>query len=98
MRRKRIEEWGKGMTGMLLLICLVLCALLFKAYLDGKFHSVETLREYVAGFGIMAPLVLTAIQAAQVVLPVLPGFSDALWEQLCLDGWEDFGATTLESV
>ena len=74
MSRKRIEEWGKGMTGMLLLICLVLCALLFKAYLDGKFHSVETLREYVAGFGIMAPLVLTAIQAAQVVLPVLPGF------------------------
>ena len=74
MRRKRIEEWGKGMTGMLLFICLVLCVLLFKAYLDGKFHSVETLREYVAGFGIMAPLVLTAIQAAQVVLPVLPGF------------------------
>lgn len=97
MRRKRIEEWGKGMTGMLLLICLVLCALLFKAYLDGKFHSVETLREYVAGFGIMAPLVLTAIQAAQVVLPVLPGFFGCIVGAVMF-GWEDFGATTLESV
>jgi len=48
--------------------------LLFKAYLDGKFDSVDTLQKYIAGFGLMAPVILTAIQAAQVVLPILPGF------------------------
>lgn len=55
-------------------MCLCFTAVLFKAYLDGKFHSVETLKTYVAGFGIFAPAMLTAIQAAQVVVPVLPGF------------------------
>jgi len=35
---------------------------------------VETLRVYVDSFGIWAPLILTLIQALQVVLPVLPGF------------------------
>lgn len=34
----------------------------------------DTLQKYIAGFGLMAPVILTAIQAAQVVLPILPGF------------------------
>ena len=71
---KRIEQWKKWMTALLLLLCLALCAVLFKAYLDGKFDSVETLQSYISGFGLLAPVVLTAIQALQVVIPVLPGF------------------------
>ena len=71
---KRIEQWKKWMTALLLLLCLALCAVLFKAYLDGKFDSVETLQSYISGFGLLAPVVLTAIQALQVVVPVLPGF------------------------
>lgn len=71
---KKISRWKKLSAILLLIFCIVLCAMLFKAYLDGKFSSVETLQTYVAGFGIMAPVVLTCIQAAQVVLPVLPGF------------------------
>lgn len=65
---------GKMVTAIFLMVCLLFCALLFKAYVDGRFDSVETLQEYIAGFGLMAPFVLTAIQATQVVLPVLPGF------------------------
>lgn len=61
-------------TAIFLILCLLFCALLFKAYMDGRFDSVETLQQYIAGFGILASLVLTVIQAAQVVLPVLPGF------------------------
>ena len=71
---KRIEQWKKWVTALLLLLCLALCAVLFKAYLDGKFDSVETLQSYISGFGLLAPVVLTAIQALQVVIPVLPGF------------------------
>ena len=61
-------------TAALLILCLALGAVFFKAYMDGKFDSVETLHAYVRGFGIWAPLMLTAIQAMQVVFPVLPGF------------------------
>ena len=65
----------KTVTALLLLsLCLIMCVILFKAYREGKFDSAETMQEYIAGFGIMAPIMLTAIQAAQVVLPVLPGF------------------------
>ena len=64
----------KWITAFLLLMCLAFCAALFKAYLDGRFHSVETLQRYIAGFGLLGPVILTGIQAVQVVLPVLPGF------------------------
>lgn len=44
------------------------------AALSGKFQSVESLQEYIRGFGLMAPVILILIQAFQVVVPVLPGF------------------------
>lgn len=71
---KRVDIWKKALTAILLILCLALCAVLFKAYLDGKFDSVETLQGYILGFGLLAPLILVAIQAMQVVIPVLPGF------------------------
>ncbi|WP_065541757.1 TVP38/TMEM64 family protein [Blautia pseudococcoides] len=74
IRIKQTENWKKWITAIFLLVCLAFCVLLFKAYLDGKFDSVDTLQKYIAGFGLMAPVILTAIQAAQVVLPILPGF------------------------
>lgn len=74
MPEKQAGKWKKWMTAGLLALCLAITAALFKAYLDGKFDSVETLQQYIAGFGMMAPLILVVIQAAQVVLPVLPGF------------------------
>lgn len=46
----------------------------FKAWIDGKFDSVETFKIYMSKFGVFAPLILTVFQAVQVVLPVLPGF------------------------
>ena len=54
-------------------LCVAFAAVLLKAYFDGKFNSVETFQQYVAGFGLAAPLFLMAFQAAQVILPVLPG-------------------------
>lgn len=68
------DGWKKWLSAGLLLICIALLAVLFKAYLEGKFDSVDTLQSYVAGFGFLAPLILTVIQAGQVIIPVLPGF------------------------
>lgn len=45
-----------------------------KQFFDQKFDSVESLQNYLKGFGISAPLVLVAFQALQVVVPVLPGY------------------------
>lgn len=62
------------LTSLLVIFCFFISAFMIKAYLDGKFDSVESLREYISGFGIFAPLILTLIQALQVVIPILPGF------------------------
>ncbi len=74
MMIEQAEKWKKRMTALFFIFCIALCGVLFKAYLDGKFDSVETLQQYIAGFGLLAPVVLVTVQAAQVVLPVLPGF------------------------
>ena len=52
---------------------MAFAVVLLKAWLDGNFDSVDTFQKYVAGFGLIAPLFLMAFQAAQVILPVLPG-------------------------
>ena len=67
-------SWKKAATAALLILCVSLGAVFLKAYMDGKFDSIETLHAYVRSFGVCAPLVLVAIQALQVVIPVLPGF------------------------
>lgn len=67
-------NWKKAASAALLITCLAIVAVFFKAYLDGKFNSVDTLHAYVRGFGALAPVVLTIIQITQVVIPVLPGF------------------------
>ena len=43
-------------------------------HIYGRFHSVDTLQEYIRSFGLIGPMILIAIQAFQVVIPVLPGF------------------------
>lgn len=37
------------------------------------FTSQEALENFLAGFGLMAPLIFVVIQAVQVVIPILPG-------------------------
>lgn len=54
--------------------CAIIIVFLIKSYMDGYFHSVDTFKGYILGFGIFGPLVLWAIQLFQVVIPILPGF------------------------
>lgn len=74
MRMERILKGKREITVLFSTICVLIVVFFIKAYIDGKFSSAETLRAYIAGFGILGPLVLTALQAVQVVVPVLPGF------------------------
>ncbi len=68
------KNWKKLLTVMVSLFCFLILGVIIKAYLDGRFESVETLQNYIKGFGIFAPLILILIQALQVIVPVLPGF------------------------
>lgn len=61
-------------TGLLIFLLLLAAAFVFSGWAGGHFKSVESLRDYLNGFGAMGPLILLLIQALQVVLPVLPGF------------------------
>lgn len=60
--------------------------ILIKGWIGGSFHSMDTLREYVASFGIWAPVVLTLIQLFLTILPVCTSFTG------CVVGAALFGA------
>ena len=85
MAQKEIKIKNTMMASLIFLL-LVAGIFMIKGYLDGHFSSVESLRRYIAGFGIFAPLALILIQMLQVVLPVLPGFLG------CFAGAGMFGA------
>ncbi|WP_251492941.1 TVP38/TMEM64 family protein [Otoolea muris] len=70
-----MEMTIKRVAGILCFIIGILTAFFFvQAYMEGKFDSAATLREYIAGFGMLGPFILGALQAFQVVIPILPGF------------------------
>ena len=70
---KQPEKYKKLASVGLAAAFMAFAVVLLKAWLDGNFDSVDTFQKYVAGFGLIAPLFLMAFQAAQVILPVLPG-------------------------
>ncbi len=84
--RGKEDRIKSAATVSLLLLLLLAAAFLVKAWLGGHFRSMEALRAYLETFGVVGPLVLTLIQALQVILPVLPGFLG------CVVGAAMFGA------
>lgn len=81
-----VEKLKRVLTYTLIFLLLFSGIVLVRAWFQGHFHSPESLRAYVGGFGVFAPLILTVIQAIQVILPVLPGFLG------CIVGAGMFGA------
>lgn len=61
-------------TAMLVFLLLLSAVFVGKAWVGGHFKSMDALRAYLESYGGWGPLILTMIQALQVVLPVLPGF------------------------
>lgn len=77
-RRAGESDWESRIKGFftwsLVFLLLLSAVFLGRAWAEGHFRSMDALRSYLAGYGVWGPLVLTLIQALQVVLPVLPGF------------------------
>lgn len=78
---KRIKIWV--LAGFVVIVLFFV-----KQFFDSEFDSVESLQNYMKSFGIAAPLILTVFQAAQVVVPVLPGYLG------CAAGAVAFGSMT----
>lgn len=61
-------------SALLILLLLFFVAVMMKDFYNGEFSSVETFQKYICKYGSFGPFVLTAFQAIQVIIPVLPGF------------------------
>lgn len=81
------ETWIKTtVTALLIFLLLLSAGFVLLAWWGGHFRSMESLRAYLESYGGWGPMILTLIQALQVVLPVLPGFLG------CIVGAALFGA------
>jgi len=83
---QKAEKLKNILTAVLVFLLLLSGLFMVNGYFEGHFSSAGRLQAYIGSFGILAPLVLTVIQAIQVVLPVLPGFLG------CIVGAALFGA------
>ena len=72
--RNRRQRRMRTASCLLAVLALSFLMVLTRAFLDGEFDSVEALQKYIGKYGAAGPVFLTAFQAAQVVVPVLPGF------------------------
>ena len=72
------------------ILFLALCVFFIVAWANGKFDSLETLQAYIGEFGFWGPLILTLIQAVQVVIPILPGFLGSIVGGLLFGMWPGF--------
>ena len=99
MSGPKLKKYG---SLILLLLVLALAVFFLKAYYDGSFYSRESLQMYLLSFGIIAPLILTLIQAMQVVIPVLPGWLGSIvgaYAFGCMGGfWCNYIGISLGSI
>ncbi len=66
------------LTALTCALIALMAVVLLKGWIDGRFDSFETLRDYIGAFGAWGPVVLMVFQTFQVVLPVLPGFTGCI--------------------
>ena len=69
----QIDRWKRIVSAAALFALLAILLFFIRAYFNGRFQSVESLRTYINGFGVLGPVILIAFQALQVVFPILPG-------------------------
>lgn len=94
--KEKIQQFGSNKavktasnicTVLLLLGCI---AFGIYGYRKGIFHSPESLRDWVKGFGMTAPIVFMILQALEVGIPVIPGGVTLLAGVLLFGPWWGF--------
>lgn len=64
----------KRIKALSIVAVIALCIVFINKIVSGNISSVEDFQTLMQRYGVLGPVVLTAIQALQVVLPVLPGY------------------------
>ena len=82
-KAKQLKKYLGTALIFLLLLLILFCVY---GYWSGYFSSAKQLQAYMKRFGVFAPLILTIIQAIQVIIPILPGWLG------CVVGAGMFGA------
>lgn len=77
----------QGITIVSLLLCVVAAVYAYKL---GILTSVDSLQQFIARFGIGGLFIFTAIQAVQVVIPILPGGIGCLGGVILFGAWKGF--------
>ena len=83
---EKAEHLKKYLGAALIFLLMLLILFCVQGNLGGHFSSAEQLQAYMKRFGVFAPVILTVIQAIQVIIPVLPGWLG------CVVGAGMFGA------
>ena len=82
-KAKQLKKYLGAALIFLLLLLILFCV---HGYWNGYFSSANQLQAYMKRFGVFAPIILTIIQAIQVIIPILPGWLG------CVVGVGMFGA------
>lgn len=81
---------GRKIKTWTILFFIIALALLVKQIFNEQVSSVEDFKVFMESFGWSGPLVLTLIQAFQVVVPVLPGYLGCIVGALAFGPWIGF--------
>lgn len=73
-----------------IVLFVALCIFFIVSWANGHFNSRETLQAYIKSFGFWGPIILTLVQAAQVVIPILPGFLGSFVGAVLFGLWGGF--------
>lgn len=68
-------------------VCLIFCWRLWKG---GYFSSRQKIEQSLQQFGVLAPIIFIALQAVQVVIPIMPGGIGCLAGVLMFGAWKGF--------
>lgn len=74
MRKGEDLPMDKRIKASAVIVIIILCLITVKIFMGQQFSSVDDFRIYIQGYGAAGPFILTVFQAAQVVIPVLPGY------------------------
>lgn len=87
MEQRRIRSVRNIVAIAGLAACLIFCCLLWKG---GYFSSRQKIEQSLQPLGILAPLAFIALQAVQVVIPIMPGGISCLAGVLMFGAWKGF--------
>lgn len=81
---KRVSHIASAALAVLLILFFL------NAARSGSFESIDTFQTFVKSYGVFAPVIFTLVQAAQVVIPIIPGFVGCAAGAALFGAWAGF--------